>query len=71
MDIIKRAWSGPLDPRIRKPTDNYTNSQGIIYAVKPYEWYDDFPPTALNSQELTKVVFSKWNQHLDGRWGDF
>jgi len=71
MDIIKRAWSGPLDPRIRKPTDDYTNSQGIIYAVKPYEWYDDFPPTALNSQELTKAVFSKWGQHLDGRWRDF
>jgi 4-hydroxy-3-polyprenylbenzoate decarboxylase len=71
MDIIKRAWSGPLDPRIRKPTDNYTNSQGIIYAVKPYEWYDAFPPTALNSQELTEAAFSKWNQHLDGRWRDF
>jgi len=70
MDIIKRAWSGPLDPRIRKPTDNYTNSHGIIYGVKPYEWYDDFPPTALNSEELTKAVFSKWNQHLDGRWRD-
>lgn len=71
MDIIKRAWSGPLDPRIRKPTDNYTNSHGIIYAVKPYEWYDDFPPTALNSKELTERVFSKWNECLDGRWTHF
>lgn len=70
MDIIKKAWSGPLDPRIRKPTDDYTNSHGIIYAVKPYEWYDDFPPTSLNSMGLTKPVFAKWNQYMDGRWKD-
>lgn len=70
MDIIKRAWSGPLDPRIRKPTDDYTNSHGIIYAVKPYEWYDEFPPTSLNSKELTQKVFSKWNEHMGGRWRD-
>lgn len=71
MDIIKRAWSGPLDPRIRKPTDDYTNSHGILYAVKPYEWYDDFPPTSTNSDEMRKGVFNKWKQHFNGRWSDF
>ncbi len=70
MDIIKRAWSGPLDPRIRKPTDDYTNSHGIIYAVKPYEWFNDFPPTSLNSEKLRKEVFDKWNRQFDGRWKD-
>jgi len=64
MDIIKKAWSTPLDPRIRKPTDSYHNSRGIIYAVKPYEWYGDFPPTALASDELRRKVFSKWAEHL-------
>jgi len=68
IDIIKRAWSGPLDPRIRKPTDDYTNSHGIIYAVKPYEWYDDFPPTSEASEKLRKKVFSKWVDHFDDRW---
>lgn len=68
MDIIKRAWSGPLDPRIRKPTDDYTNSHGIIYAVKPYEWYDEFPPTSLNSEKLRQEVFNKWNRRFEGRW---
>lgn len=68
MDIVKKAWSGPLDPRIRKPTDDYTNSHGIIYAVKPYEWMDDFPPTSLNSEELRRSVFSKWAPAFDGRW---
>jgi len=68
IDFIKRAWSTPLDPRIRKPTDSFHNSRGIIYAVKPYEWYGDFPPTNLASEELRKKVLSRWAAHLDGRW---
>lgn len=68
MDIIKKAWSTPLDPRIRKPTDSYHNSRGIIYAVKPYEWLNDFPPTAVESEQLRKATFSKWADQLDGRW---
>ncbi|MFH1759931.1 MAG: UbiD family decarboxylase, partial [bacterium] len=71
MDIVKRSWSGPLDPRIRKPTDDFTNSQGIIYAVKPYAWIDEFPPTSLNSYEHRKETFSKWSQHFNGRWVKF
>lgn len=68
IDLIKRAWSGPLDPRIRKPTDNYHNSHAIIYAVKPYEWYKEFPATAVASEALRKKVFSKWVDSFDGRW---
>jgi UbiD family decarboxylase len=68
IDFVKRAWSGPLDPRIRKPTDNFHNSHAIIYAVKPYEWYKEFPATAVASEGLRKKVFSKWTKHLDGRW---
>jgi 4-hydroxy-3-polyprenylbenzoate decarboxylase len=68
MDMIKKAWSTPLDPRIRKPTDSYHNSRGLIYAVKPYEWFNNFPPTAVASEGLRKEVFSKWADQLDGRW---
>jgi 4-hydroxy-3-polyprenylbenzoate decarboxylase len=71
MDIIKRAWGGPLDPRLRKPTDDFTNSHGIIYAVKPYAWYDDFPPTSLNSEEMRKDIFTKWKGHFGDKWTDF
>jgi 4-hydroxy-3-polyprenylbenzoate decarboxylase len=71
MDIVKRAWSGPLDPRIRKPTDDYTNSQGIIYAVKPYAWFDEFPATSMNSEERRKAVFEKWGSRMGGRWTEF
>ncbi len=68
LDIIHKAWSGPLDPRIRKPTDNFHNSHGIIYAVKPYEWYKEFPVTSVATEGLRKSVFSKWEKHFNGRW---
>ncbi|MDP2644252.1 MAG: hypothetical protein Q8P24_04885 [Desulfobacterales bacterium] len=71
MDIVKKSWSSPLDPGIRKPTDDYTNSHGIIYAVKPYSWIKDFPPTSLNSDALRSEVFSKWQRHFNDRWGNF
>ena len=71
IDIIKRAWSSPLDPRIRKPTDDFTNSRGIIYAVKPYGWYKDFPKTSLNSAQIRENIFSKWGEHFKGRWKVF
>ena len=71
MDIIKRAWSGPLDPLIREPTNGWTNSRGIIYAVKPYAWYDEFPKTSLNSNDLRNKVFAKWSSHFGDRWKVF
>ena len=71
MDLIKKAWSGPLDPRIRKPTDDFTNSVGIVYAVKPYGWRDEFPETSINSAEMRREVFDKWNDSFEGRWKVF
>lgn len=71
MDLIRKAWSGPLDPIIREPTDEWTNSRGIIYAVKPYAWYHDFPETSLNSEKLRGEVFSKWVPQFQDRWNKF
>ena len=67
MDIIKRAWSGPVDPRPSKD-DIHLNNRGIIYAVKPYEHFDDFPPTALASESLRKDAFTKWSSIFSERW---
>ncbi len=36
IDIIRRAWSTPLDPTIRKPTKAFMNPRGIIDACRPY-----------------------------------
>lgn len=35
IDIVRRAWSTPLDTMIRKPTDAYFNSRGVTDACKP------------------------------------
>jgi UbiD family decarboxylase len=52
IDIIRRAWSTPLDPTIRKPTKALMNSRGIIDACRPYEWMDEFPKVVEVSPEL-------------------
>jgi len=70
-DLIKKAWSTPLDPLIRKPTDCYCSSRGIIYAVKPYEWIDRFPPTSLAGPADRKKWFEKWSAQMEGRWKTF
>ena len=46
LDIIPRAWSTPLDPRISpddKQAGRMMNSRAIIDATRPWEWRDQFP----------------------------
>ena len=58
IDVIRGAWSTPLDPRIepeRKAIGDYTNSRAVIDACRPYHWRDKFPavnmPTADERRE--------------------
>src|SRR5262249_62225354 len=62
IDIIRRAWSGALDPRKRKG-DNF-NSRAIVDACRPYEWMKDFPPVAESSPELHRKTVEKWGHLL-------
>jgi len=64
IDIIRRAWSTPLDTMIRKPTDCYMNSRAIIDACKPYEWINEFPEEVKVSPELAARVREKWGKVL-------
>ena len=46
IEIIRNAWSTPLDPRIepeRRAVGDYTNSRAIIDACRPFHWRDKFP----------------------------
>ncbi len=63
IDIIRRAWSTPLDTMIRKPTDVFVNSRAIIDACKPYEWIEEFPQDIRIGPELAEKVKKKW-RHL-------
>jgi len=61
IDILRRCWSGPLDPAIRKPTNAYFNSRAIIDATKPFEWIDEYPIDIRLSPELATKTREKWD----------
>jgi UbiD family decarboxylase len=66
IDIIRRARSSALDPMIRKPSTDFSNSRAIIDACKPYDWIDEFPREIKTSPELVKMVKEKWGHELFG-----
>jgi UbiD family decarboxylase len=59
LDIIHRAWSGPLDPAIA-PDKKGFNSRLIIDACRPWEWRDKFPPAIGPSPEVKRETREKW-----------
>jgi 4-hydroxy-3-polyprenylbenzoate decarboxylase len=64
-DLIKRAWSGPLDPRIPTARKGH-NSRFVIDATRPWEWRDQFPAVAEMSPELRKQITDKWGDLILG-----
>ena len=62
IDIIRRAWSGALDPR-KRVGDNF-NSRAIVDACRPFDWIKEFPPVAESSPELHKKTIEKWGHLL-------
>ena len=68
IDIVKNAWSTPLDPRIppeEKAKKNFTNSRAIIDACRPYHWRDQFPKVNMPSAELAKETRERFSYLLD------
>ena len=63
LDIIHRAWSGPLDPAIA-PDKKGFNSRLIIDACRPWEWRDKFPPAIGPSPEVKRATREKWGYLL-------
>jgi 4-hydroxy-3-polyprenylbenzoate decarboxylase len=65
LDIIKRAWSGPLDPAIH-PTEKGFNSRLLIDACRPYEWRDLFPQAIGPEPAYKRETRDKWGWILRG-----
>ncbi len=63
IDILRRCWSGPLDPII-PPGQRGFNSRAIIDATRPWEWRDEFPRVAESSPERRREVLQKWGHLL-------
>jgi UbiD family decarboxylase len=62
IEILKRCWSGPLDPAI-PPQDRGFNSRAIIDACRPWEWRDEFPEPVL-TPERAAATRRKWGHVL-------
>jgi 4-hydroxy-3-polyprenylbenzoate decarboxylase len=68
IEILRRCWSGPLDPRI-PVEDKGFSSRAIIDATRPYEWRDKFPKSSGASRELKDKVAGQWRALLDEKFG--
>lgn len=66
IDILRRCWSGPLDPTIPQE-EKGLNSRALIDATRPYEWLEKFPPTSGASKELKQTVRKKWDGLLNSK----
>ena len=63
IEIIRRCWSGPLDPIIQKGKKGF-NSRAIIDACRPYEWMKDFPPSVRVPDDLARQIKEKWGKKI-------
>jgi len=64
IEMIRRSWSGPLDPIIPKGQKGHS-SRAVIDACRPYEWMGEFPPVAESSPEVRRAAEEKWGKILD------
>lgn len=63
IDIMRRCWSGPLDPAMPMDKKGH-NSRALIEATRPYEHLKDFPIAVDVSPELTAAVTKKFRNVL-------
>jgi 4-hydroxy-3-polyprenylbenzoate decarboxylase len=60
LQLIRRAWSGPLDPAI-DPDRKGFNSRVVIDATRPWEWRDRFPPAIGPDPEEKQRTRDRWS----------
>ena len=66
IEILRRCWSGPLDPAIPREEKGFS-SRALIDATRPYEWREKFPAVSGASAELKEKVRKKWQSLLEER----
>ncbi|HEY7165923.1 MAG TPA: UbiD family decarboxylase [Candidatus Binatia bacterium] len=63
IEILRRCWSGPLDPIVQKGKKGF-NSRAIIDACRPYDWLKDFPQSVRVPNDLARQVKEKWGKKI-------
>jgi UbiD family decarboxylase len=70
IDIIGKAWSTPLDPRIppeQRAQRDFTNSRAIIDACRPFHWRDQFAKVNMPSKEIVQETHERFGWILEER----
>jgi 4-hydroxy-3-polyprenylbenzoate decarboxylase len=63
VDIVRKAWTSALDPRINaedRARGEISHSKMIIDACKPFGWRDAFPKVSALSPERERAIREKW-----------
>jgi len=63
IDIIRDCWTSQSDPMYspeHKRLKQTTMSRALITAVKPFWWYNQFPPSLKSREESVNKVRAKW-----------
>jgi 4-hydroxy-3-polyprenylbenzoate decarboxylase len=56
--VIRRAWSGPLDPAIH-PDERGFNSRLLVDATRPWEWKERFADPVVTA-DMARVTREEW-----------
>jgi 4-hydroxy-3-polyprenylbenzoate decarboxylase len=67
VDIVRNAWSSPLDPRIppeARAKGATSHSKMLIDACKPFAWKDAYPPCSGLTPDETAAIADKWKHAL-------
>jgi 4-hydroxy-3-polyprenylbenzoate decarboxylase len=73
IDIIRGAWSTPLDPRIppeKRERKDFTNSRAVVDACRPFHWRDQFAKVNLPSAADARLAEEKFGYLLKRRSQD-
>lgn len=63
IDVLRRCWSGPLDPIIPAGKKGFS-SRAVIDATRPFEWKEQFPPVVGDPPEKAARVRAKYAEIL-------
>ncbi len=69
IDVIDGCWSIASDPRIppdKKDRGEFVGSRAMIFACKPYSWFERFPTAIKSKPEVLDQVKAKWGKQIFG-----
>ncbi|MBI4322405.1 MAG: UbiD family decarboxylase [Chloroflexi bacterium] len=69
IDILRGCWGSMMDSMLspeKRRSGDFSHSQAVIVACKPYHWIKDFPVSVKSSPEALRGIKEKWGKTLFG-----